>query len=691
MKKLFTNNLRLFFISFTHSLLVYAFLLVAFTIFRLIIFLFFNSDPEIYKQTDDIIKAFFTGFRFDTMVICYGLLPAVAFSFFGIFTGARGDKYFAKLKKIFHVYYTVVILLMLIISVIDIYFYNFFMTRISVLIFGFVEDDTVAVLKAIWADYPVIWITIGLIVTGFLVYKLVGAIQKIKMERFNLSLPAYIVLLPIVGFFFVLGARGSFDFYPLRINETYISPYGFINSIVPNGVFSLKTAFRDRQKQDVNINIDKTMKKWGFSSPAEAVSIYTREAVAENTDSLKAALTAHTPANEFLEQNPPNVIYLQMESMSEHFISLHNKETFNLLGALEDVLPHCLHFTHFLSSTDATIHSLESILVNSPMTPISQSLYLDKTLDTSAAKPFREKGYYASFITSGKMGWRNLDKFIPNQHFDKMEGSAHLEQIYPDITSNEWGAYDEFLFDRIEDLLKQNNGKPQFVFGLTITNHTPYSLPDTYKPYPVQIPDSLIAKLSTDEHRAQVHFTTYQYANDCLGKFISDIMNSPLGENTIIVASGDHSARRIFNYSDAHTLQKVAVPLIIYIPEKYRENLKTPDTTQFASHKDIFPTIYNLSLSDASYVKSGVNLFDEQALENNFAIINYNLQMTNNGCVSYKVQPEYYVWSNKERTELKPATEAEIPQLKKDMEYAKAYTASLTYLVQQDLKEKSQK
>jgi len=691
MKSLFTQNFRLFFINIFHALLVYAFLLIVFAVFRLIILFFFNADPGIYSQTGDLIKAFFTGFRFDTMVICYGLLPAVVFSFIGVFTGSWGEKYFAALKKIFHIYYTILILVMLLISVVDLYFYNFFMTRISVLIFGFVEDDTVAVLKAIWADYPVVWIVIGLVVAGWLAYKLVGVIQKIKTERFSLPLPAYIILLPVLGFFFLFGIRGNFAFYPLRINDAIISPYGFINTMVPNGVYSLKTAFKDRKEQDVNINIAKTMKKWGFGSPAEAVSIYTRETVAENTDSLKAALTAHTPINEFLEQNPPNVIFIQMESMSEHFISLHNKETFNLLGALEDVLPHCLHFTHFLSATDATIHTLEGLLLNSPMTPVSQSIYMDKTLDTSAAKPFKEKGYHTSFITSGKLGWRNLDKFIPNQYFDQTEGSAHLEQYLPDVSSNEWGSYDEFMFKRMYDLLNQKNDKPQFIFGLTITNHTPYSLPDTYKPYPIQIPDSLVSKLSAGEKHAQVHFSTYQYANDCLGRFISDIMNSPLGENTIIVASGDHSARRVFNYSEANMLQKLAVPLILYIPEKYRENMKTPDTTQFASQKDVFPTIYNLSLSDASYVKSGVNLFDEQALANNFAIISYKLQMTNNGCVSYEVQPEYYVWSNKERTELEPATEADIPQLNKDMEYAKAYTASLTYLVQQDLKEKSQK
>ncbi|MDR0658219.1 MAG: sulfatase-like hydrolase/transferase [Mediterranea sp.] len=690
-KKPISTHLRTFFVYSIHALFIYASLLILFAVFRLIILLFFNVDPEIYSQTGDLIKAFFTGFRFDTMVICYGLFPVMILNFIGIFTFLWGNTYFAALKKIYHVYYTILILGMLFISVVDIYFYNFFMTRINILIFGFVEDDTVAVVKAIWADYPVIWIGVGLIVSAWLAYRLTGAIQNIKMKRFCLSLPAYILLLPALGFLFLLGARGGFAFYPLRINDAIVSQCGFINTIVPNGVYALKTAFKDRKEQDIHIDTGKTMRKYGFKSPAEAVSLYTGHAVTENADSLKATLIAHTPINKFLEQHPPHVVFIQMESLSEHFIRLHHKETFNLLGALEDVLPHCVHFTHFLSATDATIHTLEALLLNSPMTPISQSVYMDKTLDTSAAKPFKDKGYHTAFITSGKLGWRNLDKFIPNQYFDQTEGSVHLEESLQQVSSNEWGVYDEFLFKRIYDLLNRNKTRPQFIFGLTITNHTPYSLPDTYEPYPVHIPDDLKSGLSAGEKHAQIHFSTYQYANDCLGRFISAIIDSPLGENTIIAASGDHSARRVFNYPEVNLLQKLAVPFILYIPEKYREKLELPDTTQFASHKDVFPTIYNLALSDASYVKSGGDLFDKEALAGNFAISGYKLEMNDNGCVLYDVRPEYYVWSNKERTELKPAQEADVPRLNKDMERAKAYTASMIYLVQEELQEKARK
>lgn len=689
MKNKLLHNFRLFHNATIQLILIYLLLLIVFAVFRSIILVFYNPSPDIYNEVGDLIKAYFTGFRFDTMVSLYGLLPAMILNILGIPLLPWGEKYYNVLKKIFHVYYTVLIVLFVFISIIDLYFYNFFMTRISVLIFGFAEDDTMAVIKAIWADYPVILLTIALIIIAWCTYKIVGKIQKIEPKNINMPIGMNFISLLLFMVLFVFGIRGTFAFYPLKTNDTIISQYVFINNLVPNGVYSLKTAFKDRKEQDVNIDVNKTMKKWGFSSPQEAVSLYTDKNIGENTDSLQSALIAQTPYDEFLEQNPPNVIFIQMESMSGHFISLHNKENFNLLGSLEDVLPECIHFTHFLSATDATIHTLEALLLNSPMTPISQSIYMDRTLETVATKPFKTKGYTTSFVTGSKLGWRNLDKFIPHQYFDRTEGSAHIEKHVKGVQSNEWGCYDGYMFDRIYDILQEGAGtQPQFVFGLTTTNHTPYSIPSTYKPLPINIPKELKSQFASGEEYAMKHFITYQYANNCLGDFIKRVKESPLGENTIIVASGDHSARRIFDYSDAEMLQKVAVPLIMYIPEKYKNRLKTPDVNQFGSHKDIFPTIYNMALSDAQYVKSGINLFDKETLSHNFGILGYRLAMSNNGCVLYEHNPIYYIWANEAKTILIPAPEKDIPALEKDMQHAKAYTASMTYLVQECLSKK---
>jgi phosphoglycerol transferase MdoB-like AlkP superfamily enzyme len=196
--------------------------------------------------------------------------------------------------------------------------------------------------------------------------------------------------------------------------------------------------------------------------------------------------------------------------------------------------------------------------------------------------------------------------------------------------------------------------------------------------------------LRANKDIAAKNFTNYQYANDCLGNFIEKIRNSPLGENTIIAASGDHNTLQLFDYADGQLLQKRSVPLVLYVPEKYLKN-KKPDIKVFASQKDIFPTIFNLALSDAKYPNLGYNLFDENISREDFFAVNaYNTAMNDYGAVLLGDTPLFYKWTTSDKKTLVATTLAETPQLRNLLEKTKAYSASATLLIQKDI-EKQQK
>lgn len=679
------DNFRLSAAGFLRAFAVYLFLLLFFAIIRLVALFFFNGSPEVFSETGDLLKAFFTGFKFDTMVVFYGLFPVIILNIAGIFTAKHGEKYFSILSKFSCGYYTALGVLILLVSVIDLYYFNFFQTRLDVRLYGFLEDDTLAVVQTIWKDYPVLLIMAGLIAGGVGAYKLAKLSRRILLPDFKLPLMGYWAGLTILMFLFVIGLRGNLSASPIRNTNTYISKYLFINQLVPNGVYALKTALKERRNLYASTDTDKAMAKWGFASPSEAVSAYLGRTVEGDAESLKKEMTDYTPVDTFLEENPPNVVFILMEGMSAHFLELHDRENFNLLGKLEDVLPECIHFTRFLPASNGTIFSLEGILVNNPMGPLCESPYMEKSLTTSVAMPFKEKGYRTSFVTGGSLDWRSLGLFMPRQYIDNIEGSEHLEEIFPQARANSWGCFDEFMFTRIRDLLEQSGDEPQFVFGLTVTNHSPHTLPETYKPHPVNMPGKIKHGLAAKKDLINWRFLTYQYANEFLGRFIDTIRNSPLGENTIIVATGDHVVRRVLEYPDSDMLHRHAVPLIMYIPEKYRQRVEMPDTKAFASHKDIFPTIFNLSLSNAAYVRSGINLFDKDALAGNFAISEYNVVMNGQGCVLGGDENVYYTWADEEKTILKPADEDEARQLEDIALRGRGYSASMTYLIHEEL------
>ena len=682
------GNFAFFLSRFLHSMLVYGCILFVFCIFRIIIWIGFEP-PGIDGLWIDVCKAFFYGFLFDTKTAFYCLAPVIIYNTAGLLFTSPATTYYCIYDKISRIYYAVLIILFLYIAIVDFCFLNYYKTHISVFIFGFIEDDTRAITKTIWDEYPVITAHIGMALIGLLFYLLIGFIQKrVSVKVRPVKLPAKIGVVVLCWTLILAGGRGSLSYYPLKPDSSVVSVNSSINNLVLNGVYALHDAYKDRKMQKIHVNIEKSLKSNGFSSPEEAISRYTNTQISGHPDSLLLALYDRTPADSFLQSNPPNVVFIMMESMGEFFLSLHDTENLNLLGSLEDVLPECIRFTHFLPAVSSTIYSLECLLVKNVMEPISHSIYVNRTMETSSVKPFKEKGYQTTFITGSKLGWRNMDEFIPRQYFDNVEGRANLEFHIKNTTSSDWGAYDEFLFERILNMLNEQNGTPQFVFAMTTSNHPPYTYPSTYHPLPVKMPDQIKYAHTSGSSFTQKHMISYQYANDCLGNFIKTIKASPLGENTIIAITGDHNARAVFDFSDTNPIDKYGVPFILYIPEKYKRGMVAFDADCFGSHKDVFPTIYHLALSDAAYIKSGVNLLDRQQTDTNFGITDNNVIITRNGCIRFEMKPVYYVWADSSRTGLKPATEKDIPALQHELMYGKSYLASMTYLIQRCLLEK---
>ncbi len=246
------------------------------------------------------------------------------------------------------------------------------------------------------------------------------------------------------------------------------------------------------------------------------------------------------------------------------------------------------------------------------------------------------------------------------------------------------------MFEHIFQCLTESSQqrKPAFIFGFSTSNHTPFEHPDSYKPYPLQIPDSVIKVLRTNKEIAVKNFTNYQYANDCLGKFIERVRNSRFGKNTIIVATGDHNTLQLFDFSDKQLLQKLSVPLVLYVPEQYRKN-PSPDIRLFASHKDIFPTIFNLSLSHERYSGLGNNLFDNSKSRNDFFALNeFKTVLNDYGAVIIGNPPLYYKWETQEKKLLIPINTDETPQLKILPERVRFYTAAATLAIQNEIWEK---
>lgn len=663
---------------FVKIALVYLVGIVLFMFFRILIMVNFGTYADLHPYIKDVFNAYLVGLRYDTVVLNYGLIVPMLFLLALLFVPSRfrGLEVFAN-KFLFYFSF-LVIFLFLWVLIVDFYFYKFFQNHLNLLAFGIKDDDTKAVLRSVWTDYPVIRILLAIGAFFLLLRYVLKRVKKLNwafpIEKLWIKIAFPIICLVSYG----IGMRGSLGTFPIEKDDAVISANNFVNTLTMNGVFSLKDAFADKVNFQIDVDIEKTMSRYGFKSPQEAVSIYLDIPVSGIAP--EKLMIDTTASDEFLKNHPLNVVFVMMESMSNYYLDLHSSQL-NLLGSLEDVLPDCFVFRNFMSCCNGTIHSLEGLLVNTPLTPISQSKYMGVSLPSSVALPFLKNGYETNFVTGAKLGWRNLDKYIVKQYFQHAEGSAALFANVPGAAACEWGVFDQYMFDRMHQILKGANGKPQFIFGFSTTNHTPYELPEGYKPYSVVIPDSIRKVLRCNEDIAQKNLTNYQYANDCIGKFIKQLKNSPYGENTMVVITGDHNSLALFDFPDQKLLQKLSVPLIMYIPEKYRKGIFDPN--RFGSHKDIFPTIFNLALSKTPYEKSGNFLFTKDSLSTFYGVNDYKVGMSKDGCVIAQEKPLFYRWEKGKS--LSPVTGAPSPELEKLLLKVRSHAASLTYFIQKQL------
>lgn len=603
--------MKFFFNKVAYIICSYVAYALLYTSYRAI-FLLVHASPDVWSNKWDIFRAFLTGFRFDAKIITVLLIPllliAIAHSLSAKFGLWRGPW-----RKAYTITNTVIFVATAVALTVDFYYYSFYQSHIDVLVFGLVDDDTKEVLVSVWKDFPVVRTVIALALLGFGAYKLFGRLLKFEpFSRIKLGIAGFVpcLLLFLTAYFY--GLRGTFSTFPLQIDDATISKNSFINQLTLNGIYTFQQAHKQYKRNRIMGDPSAYL---GAMSLRQLVADFLQLDVEEVDDRQPLRhLHVTTPPNPFLKENPPHVVVLQMESMGTIYFAKHTQQL-NLLGALEDALKHCYLLKNFMPATNGTISTLEALITQTPIASVSQSPFYAQYFSTATTHPFLQSGYQTSFVTGGKLGWRNINNYLAAQGFQSVEGRELILAENPHAQESGWGVFDEAMFDRIFEKIEKSSA-PQYIYGMSVTNHTPYEIPPSYNLLPITIDDSIagIIRSTVDISSVAVkNFQSYQYACDALGKFIEKIRSSPFSENTIIVATGDHNCRQLFNFDDNQMYWTYSVPLIAYIPPKYLT--KEPlNTQQWAWHSDIFPTLYELALSEASYIKLGRDLVNDKTI-----------------------------------------------------------------------------
>ena len=297
----------------------------------------------------------------------------------------------------------------------------------------------------------------------------------------------------------------------------------------------------------------------------------------------------------------------------------YQSEEFDIMGNLKKHFEEDILFTNIISEGDGTIASLEALLLNIPYRPnsfpFSQSDYAQTSFTFTPAFLYNNEGYNTSFIYGGDSTWRDLGKFVKYQGYQVVEGKQDIFSSIK-VTKEEseyfhpWGIYDEYLYEHILNKLEKSNGK-EMIVALSTNNHPPYNIPNGYKSKILSYSEDLRNHITGDFALAEQRLKSYGYALDSIGTFLDKFKKSKFKDNTIVVITADNNTiEGIMKYDDNPIFTSKNIPIYFYLPKELKDRLEI-DTSVAGSQKDIFPTLYNLTLKDTKYLSIGNNLFDK--------------------------------------------------------------------------------
>jgi len=614
-------------------------------------FAFFFGDLETLTTDHSLLfSAFFLGVRFDLIPLAYiNLIPFLLINIGYLIPRPRVVKWLRTgiVGFVWSGYF-----LLMWIYIFDYGFYSYFQDHLNVLVFGFIEDDTRAVLLSIWKNYNLpLWLSLVFLLhyVFFQLVKLLFSLYDfdLKVRQFDFRVPLTFIL----GCFVLTWCgRGSFHRLPLSIEDAYISSNSFINKLSLNGAIALNRAIRIR-KTFGNSQFN-YLKRYGQKDWQE---VYSNAFSKPPQETLLKSLRAVTPFNAQAEKKPAHVVMIVMESFGS-FWNNRDGEDFNLLGELKPHFDSGLLFNNFLSAENGTIGSIVAVATSQVLRPgaryLSESEFMSTAFSSAAHLPYLNAGYDTHFIYGGKLGWRDLGKFLSVQKYHKLWGAEEILESMPELKNkisrdigNEWGIFDEYLYSFIEKKLNQAS-RPQFFMVLTTSNHPPFEYPTSYRPLQVTLTPETLQGITVDEDLASKRFYGFQYANQKIGEFLTRVKKSPLRDNTVVALTGDHSYWIAKGVGHDQEFRRYAVPFYISLPENLKP--KFVDTDRFGSHEDIFPTLYHLTLSNTPYTKLGEDMLDEESI----AINNAGVVANKDGAY---FQGKYWKWKDQKNQILEPA------------------------------------
>lgn len=310
-----------------------------------------------------------------------------------------------------------------------------------------------------------------------------------------------------------------------------------------------------------------------------------------------------------------NVVYLHLESFQTFLMNyeLNGEEVTPFLNSMIEE-KNTLYFDNFFHQTaQGKTSDAEFMLENSLFGLPKGSAYITKGQNTYQAAPaiLKDKGYESAVFHGNNATFWNRSEIYKSFGFDNffdIESYTNLEE--GDMA--EYGVMDKPFFDQSMDILK-TLPEPFYTKFITVAHHFPYDIDQEL---------TTIGKGTTGDASVDNYFQTARYADEAIEQFFTELEESGLADNTMIVMYGDH-----YGISDNHNkaMEQVLgkeitpventnlqrVPLFIHIP-----GMEGGIDHTFGGQIDLLPTLMHLlGIDTQDYLHFGTDILSDEHKE----------------------------------------------------------------------------
>ncbi len=538
------------------------FLLLAFSMLRLIFFLF-NLSSFVPGSFQNIFKAFLFGIRFDFIVIFYLNLPFILMHFIpGNFKD--NNTYQQVLRYLF----VTVNIILLSANFIDVEYFRFLNRRSGTELIKMLvkSSDTISLLPHYITDY---WhITFLWLLTAWALWKFYPKVQPVK---WNIRLkPVYSEIIQITSAIIILGiffmfSRGI-ETKPVRINTAhkYASPR-YIPLLFNTPFVMLNTiSQKDQIKADY----------FDF----------------EYSEEIYSPIKHYGSKGAFKDQN---IIIIILESFSKEFIGALNPAQKGYTPFLDSLINESLVFDNAFANANRSLDALPAIVTSLP--PLNRSTLITSIYSTNEldgiASILDDKGYHTSFFHGGQNGTMGFDYFCKSAGIEEYYG----ESEYPDKRDHDgmWGIFDEEFFQFFAG--KLNDFEQPFMSVLfSLSSHPPYTIPEKHK-----------NKFNRSKEKI---LNSIAYTDYSLKRFFETASGSDWFSNTLFIICADHTTCPIEKLYGTQ-IGRYKIPVIYYHPgDTSLKGINHNITQQI----DIFPSVMDYLNYNNKFIAFGYSVFSQK-------------------------------------------------------------------------------